>query len=56
LPNGTTQDVTEDFVVTKAEFPFGVLVSTAMTDAQEQPSVVISGNVFVTHAYTKLPD
>ncbi len=56
LPSGATQDVTEDFVITEAEFKDGVLVSTAMTDAQEQPSVVISGNVFVTHAYTRRPD
>ncbi|MBV9503028.1 MAG: hypothetical protein JO138_26950 [Acidobacteriaceae bacterium] len=56
LPNGTTQDVTEDFVITTAESRGRLLLATAMIDAQEQPSVVLSGNVFVTHAYTRRPD
>ena len=47
---------TEDFVITTAEFRGGALIATAMIDAQEQPSVVISGNVFVTHPYTRRPD
>ncbi|MGH9608352.1 MAG: hypothetical protein ACRD34_01650 [Bryobacteraceae bacterium] len=56
LPNGSTQDVTEDFAIRKAEARGGALIATAMTDAQEQPSVVLSGTVFVTHAYSRRPD
>ena len=56
LPTGTMQDVTEDFVITTAQSRGHVLIATAIIDAQEQPSVVISGNVFVTHAYTRRPD
>ncbi|MBV9343311.1 MAG: hypothetical protein JO159_20795 [Acidobacteria bacterium] len=54
--DGHTADVTEDFVITHAESRGGVLIATSMFDAQEQPSVVISGNVFVTHTYTRRPD
>jgi hypothetical protein len=56
LPNGTTSDVTEDFVITKAENRNGTLIATSIFEAQEQPSVVITGDVFVTHTYTRRPD
>jgi hypothetical protein len=55
LPNGTTSDVTEDFVITKAANRDGMLIATCIFDAQEQPSVIISGDVFVTHTYTRRP-
>ena len=54
--DGHTADVTEDFVITHAESRGDVLIATSIFDAQEQPSVVISGNVFVTHTYTRRPD
>lgn len=47
LPNGTTSDVTQDFVITKSENRNGTLIATSISEAQEQPSVVISGDVFV---------
>ncbi len=56
LPNGTTSDATEDFVITKAESRDGMLIATSIFDAQQQPSVLISGDVFVTHTYTRRPD
>ena len=56
LSNGTTSDVTEDFVITKAESRGGMLIATSIFDAQQQPSVLISGDVFVTHTYTRRPD
>lgn len=56
LPNGQTAHVTEDFVITRSEWRNGVLIATSIFDAQEQPSVVISGNVFVTHIFTRRPD
>jgi|GraSoiStandDraft_57_1057295.scaffolds.fasta_scaffold280495_2 hypothetical protein len=56
LPNGTTADATEDFVITKAKLRDRVLIATEVIDAQEQPSTVIPGGVFVTHTYTRRPE
>ena len=56
LPNGTTSDITEDFVITKSESRNGTLIATSIFEAQEQPSVVISGDVFVSHVDTRRPD
>ena len=56
LPNGTESDTTEDFVITEAESRNRTLLATSIFDAQEQPSVIISGDVFVTHTYTRRPD
>ena len=54
--DGHTSDVTEDFVITKAKVRGRTLLATSIFEAQEQPSVVISGDVFVTHVYTRRPD
>jgi len=54
--DGHTSDVSEDFVITKAEPHGGILIATSIFEAQEQPSVVITGDVFVTHTYTRRPD
>jgi len=54
--DGHTSDVSEDFVITKAENHGGTLIATSIFEAQEQPSVVLSGDVFVTHTYTRRPD
>lgn len=56
FPDGHTANVTEDFVITRAKSQGGTFIATSMTDAQEEPSVVISGDVFVTHVYTRRPD
>lgn len=56
FPDGHTANVTEDLVITKAKIRHGMLIATSMFEAQEQPSVVLSGNVFVTHTYTKIPN
>jgi hypothetical protein len=56
LPNGTTANATENFVITKATRKDRVLIATEIIDAQEQPSTVIPGGVFVTHTYTRRPD
>jgi hypothetical protein len=55
LPNGDVAHATEDFVITKAERIDGVLVATAMTDEQRQPSAAIDQDVLVTHSYTRRP-
>jgi len=56
LPDGTTSDITEGFVITKSEHRNGTLIATSIFEAQEQPSVVISGDVFVSHVDTRRPD
>jgi hypothetical protein len=48
--------VIEDFIITKACFSHGTKIATEIMDAQEEPSVVLSGSVFVTHVYTRRPD
>jgi hypothetical protein len=56
LPEGTVANVTEDFVITRAEARGGRLIATSIFEAQEQPSVILSGDVFVTHTLTRRPD
>jgi polyisoprenoid-binding protein YceI len=56
LPGGTTSAITEDFVITKSEKRNGTLIATSIFEAQEQPSVVFSGNVFVSHVDTRRSD
>ncbi|HET9177341.1 MAG TPA: hypothetical protein VFQ24_03200 [Terriglobia bacterium] len=56
FPDGRTANVTEDLLITKAEMRRGMLTATSMFEAQEQPSVVLSGEVYVTHTYTRRPD
>lgn len=56
FPDGHTANVTEDLLITKAEVQRGMLIATSIFDAQKQPSVVLSGDVYVTHTYTRRPD
>jgi len=56
LPNGTTSGVTEDFVITHSENRNGTLIATSIFEGQEQPSIVISGNVFVSYVDTRRSD
>lgn len=56
LPNGSTATATEDFVITKAKMNGRTPLATEVVDAQEQPSTVIPGGVFVTHTYTRRPE
>lgn len=56
FPDGRTADVTEDFVITRSERRGRSLLATSIFEAQRQPSVVISGTVFVVHTLTRLPD
>lgn len=56
LPNGAASTVTVDFVITSAEFRSGALLATSISDAQREPSVILSlGGVFVTHVYSRRP-
>ncbi len=56
LSDGNTAKATEDFVVTRGKLREGMPVATEIVDAQEQPSAVIPGGVFVTHTYTRRPE
>jgi hypothetical protein len=56
LPNDKTANATEDFVVTRGKIRDRTPIATEIVDAQEQPSTVIPGGVFVTHTYTRRPD
>ena len=61
LSDGSTAKETEDFIITGATVvgrPFfaGQLLATALADAGREPSPIVSGGLFVTHTYTRLPD
>ncbi|HEX5411803.1 MAG TPA: hypothetical protein VFZ27_08060 [Terriglobia bacterium] len=56
LADGHTANVTEDLLITKAETHRGMLTATSFFEAQRQPSVVLSGEVYATHTYTRRPD
>jgi len=56
LSNGTTVTGTDDFVITQAIMKHGQLIATALTDAQETPSAIVTGGVFLTRSWTRLPD
>jgi hypothetical protein len=63
LPDGTAATQSDDFVITGAavsgplgKFFAGQLVATALADAGRDPSPIVSGGLFVTHTYSRLPD
>jgi len=51
---GTSMAV-DDFVITGAIIQGGALVATSIADAQEVPSQIVPGGVFLTRTYTRLP-
>ncbi len=52
LPDGSTANVTEDFVITRSKIVDGVAIATEIQDAQEVPSAVIDDSSLVIHSYT----
>lgn len=52
LPDGSTANVTEDFVITRSKVVNGVTIATEIQDAQEVPSAVIDESSLVIHSYT----
>lgn len=64
LSDGTTATQMDDFIITGAEVvqnsygPFfpGQLIATALADAGRDPSPIVSGGLFVTHTYSRLPN
>lgn len=55
-PDGSTAPATDDFIITTAIVQAGQLVATTIVDAQEAPSVIIPGGIFVTRVHVRLPD
>jgi len=64
LSDGSTVNQMEDFMITRAQaipnphgpFSPGHLIATALADAGREPSPIVSGGLFVTHTYSRLPD
>jgi hypothetical protein len=52
LPGGSTTQVIEDFVITKAEVINGIALATEIADAQREPSAVIDDQSLVRHTLT----
>jgi hypothetical protein len=52
LPGGSTAQVIEDFVITKAEVIDGIALATEIADAQREPSAVIDDQSLVRHTLT----
>ncbi len=48
--------VVDDFIITGAIVKGGHLIATTIVDAQQTPSVVVPGGIFVTFVHTRLPD
>jgi hypothetical protein len=53
--NGTVSTGVDDFVITGATLSWsGLMIATTIIDAQETPSSVVPGGVFVTRVHTRL--
>ena len=57
LTTGVMTKSVSDFVITGAVTSFnGVLIATSIVDAQETPSIIVAGGVFVFYLHTRLPN
>ena len=56
LADGTKSTGVDDFVITGAIVQGGRLLATTIVDAQQIPSAVIPGGIFLTRTHTRLPD
>jgi hypothetical protein len=54
--NGTVTTSVDDFIITGGVVQGGQLIATTIVDAQEAPSAIVPGGVFVTRTHTRLPD
>ena len=54
--NGVSTNQVDDFVITGAFVQGGQLLATTIVDAQEVPSAVVTGGIFLTRTHTRLPD
>ena len=53
---GTTTGLVDNFVITRAMVKRGQFIATAIEDAQQIPSVIVQGGIFLTRTWTRLPD
>ena len=53
---GISAESTEDFVITAAKVKHGQLIATSIDDAQETPSAIVPGGIFLIHHLTRRPD
>jgi hypothetical protein len=59
--NGVTATQTDNFIITKAKIEHSRSgqdrsIATALVDAQQTPSAIVPGGIFLTRSYTRLPD
>jgi hypothetical protein len=54
--NGITANSVDDFVITAARVKNGQLIATTIDDAQQTPSAIVPGGVFLTRHLTRRPD
>jgi hypothetical protein len=54
--NGITANLVDDFIITGTIVQSGQLIATTISDAQEAPSAIVPGGIFVTRVHTRLPD
>ena len=54
--NGSTSTVVDDFIITAAIVIDRQLIATTIVSAQQTPSVVVPGGIFVTFVHTRQPD
>ena len=55
--NGVTATQMDNFVITEAGGAgFGQFLATALVDAQQTPSAIVPGGIFLSRTYTRLPD
>jgi len=56
LTVGTTQTTQlDDFVITGAVLKDGQWIATSVSDAQRTPSTIVSGGIFLTRVWTRVP-
>jgi hypothetical protein len=53
---GITAIQVDDFVITSAMVVNGQLIATSIVDAQEVPSAIVAGGIFLSRVQTRLPD
>jgi hypothetical protein len=53
---GTKSESVDDFLISAATKKHGQLIATAIDDAQETPSSIVTGGVFLIHHLTRRPD
>jgi hypothetical protein len=54
--NGITSVGVDDFVITTAVVIGGQLIATTIIDAQQTPSAIVAGGIFLTRVHSRLPD